>query len=411
MKSSLAVLSICLFVILSANTFSQDLVAFYPFNNNADDCSGNNNDGTVFGATLTADRFGNPNAAYSFDGIDDYIEISNPNHLGLTSWTITGWIKVPEDVPSEDGEYNIVGKHENENQKYNFGVLQKTDLTLYSQYEIDDDPEDFDHYVSYSPIATDEWFSFMSLRDAATGRHALYVNGELAQELFWNDVPTTSPENLLIGRHFSYGYDYLFYHGLIDDIRIYNGAVPEQAVGLIHTLESIDIAHGILNSLWAKLNSALRSLSKGNQNAAINKLNALINEIEAQRGKAISESDADELIAQVQDVIDEINAAPLTKKIAVLHDAAIPRGYGLFQNYPNPFNPSTVIRFELPEATNVNLSIYNVSGQLVSILVDQYSEAGSYNVQWMAHNCPGGIYTAHLRAGDFSRVMKMMLLK
>ena len=85
--------------------------------------------------------------------------------------------------------------------------------------------------------------------------------------------------------------------------------------------------------------------------------------------------------------------------------------FKLYQNYPNPFNPITVIRFDLPDATNVNLSIYNVSGQLVSTLVNQYSEAGSYNVQWIAHDCPSGIYTARLRAGGFSTVMKMMLLK
>ncbi len=414
MKSSLAILSILFLVILSTKTFPQDLVAYYPFNNNADDYSGNNNHGTVFGATLTEDRFGNLNAAYSFDGYWDYIEVFNPNNLGLTSWTITGWIKVPGDVPIEAEEYNIVGKLQNENEKYNFGVLQKTGLTLFSQYETDDDEND--HYVSYNPIDIEVWFFFTSIRDAVTGRHALYINGELTQQTqqdFWNDVPTTSQQNLLIGRHFSFGYEseIHWFNGLIDDIRIYNGALPEQAVGLIYTLESIEIHHGILNSFWAKLNSAFRSLSIGETNAAINKLNAFINEVEAQRGKEISESDADELIAKAQDLIDEINAAPLAKRISSQYDTAIPEGYGLFQNYPNPFNPSTLIRFNLPEATNVNLSIYNVSGQLVSTLVDQYSEAGSYNVQWIAHDCPSGIYTARLRAGGFSTVMKMMLLK
>jgi hypothetical protein len=53
------------------------LIAYYSFSGNANDLSGNGNHGTVFGATLTADRWGNPNSAYSFDGVDDYIDIGN----------------------------------------------------------------------------------------------------------------------------------------------------------------------------------------------------------------------------------------------------------------------------------------------------------------------------------------------
>ncbi|MFW9941593.1 MAG: LamG-like jellyroll fold domain-containing protein [Candidatus Thorarchaeota archaeon] len=408
MKSSLAILSIFLLVIMSTNTFPQDLVAYYPFNNNADDSSGNNNDGTVFGATLTADRFGNPNAAYSFDGIDDYIEVFNPNHLGLTSWTITGWINVPGDIPEE---YNIVGKHENEYQKYNFGVLQKTGLTLFSQYEIDDDPTDFDHKVSYGPIATNEWFSFTSIRDAVTGIHALYVNGEIKSSDEWHDVPTTSQQNLLIGKHFSWGADYLFYEGLIDDIRIYNGALPTESVGLIYTLESIDIHHGILNSLWAKLNSALRSLSNGNTNAAINVLNAFINEVEAQQGKKISESDADDLIAKAQDLIYGINDEPFAKRRSIQYDTAIPEGYVMFQNYPNPFNPTTTIHFVLLEEAEVILEIFNSAGQRIATLLNKRMDAGQYNVVWDASERPSGIYFYSIKAGSFQDLKKMIFMK
>jgi hypothetical protein len=53
------------------------LVAYYPFNGNANDKSGNGNHGTVHGATLTEDRFGNADSAYNFDGVYDYIEIKN----------------------------------------------------------------------------------------------------------------------------------------------------------------------------------------------------------------------------------------------------------------------------------------------------------------------------------------------
>lgn len=68
-----------------------DLIAFYPFNGNAHDESGRGNHGTVHGATLTEDRFGNENSAYSFDGVDDYIDIGRPLVFG--DFTISFWFK------------------------------------------------------------------------------------------------------------------------------------------------------------------------------------------------------------------------------------------------------------------------------------------------------------------------------
>ncbi len=76
------------------DTVKNGLVACYPFNGNPNDESGNGNNGTVYGATLTADRFGNPNSAYSFDGIGNYIEVADSDVLHLTNtFTISVWIK------------------------------------------------------------------------------------------------------------------------------------------------------------------------------------------------------------------------------------------------------------------------------------------------------------------------------
>jgi hypothetical protein len=69
------------------------LVGWWPFNGNANDESGNGNNGTVNGATLTTDRFGNANQAYDFDGVDDFIQ--TPNNSLAGSFTISGWYKMP----------------------------------------------------------------------------------------------------------------------------------------------------------------------------------------------------------------------------------------------------------------------------------------------------------------------------
>ena len=71
------------------------LVAYYPFNGNANDESGNGNHGTVYGAVPTQDFNGNMNSAYSFDGTNDYIQVSDSNSLDLTtSLTFSAWIKI-----------------------------------------------------------------------------------------------------------------------------------------------------------------------------------------------------------------------------------------------------------------------------------------------------------------------------
>ena len=85
-------------VLVSAIAFAQvptsGLVAHYPFNGNANDESTNSNDGTVNGATLTTDRFGNANSAYSFDGVDDFIDCGNGGSLQFDSYiTFSAWIK------------------------------------------------------------------------------------------------------------------------------------------------------------------------------------------------------------------------------------------------------------------------------------------------------------------------------
>jgi hypothetical protein len=72
------------------------LVAYYPFNGNANDESGNGNHGMVYGATLTVDRFGNANSAYSFDGMNDYIVTNYSGILGKNPGTISLWLKTAE---------------------------------------------------------------------------------------------------------------------------------------------------------------------------------------------------------------------------------------------------------------------------------------------------------------------------
>lgn len=85
--------------------------------------------------------------------------------------------------------------------------------------------------------------------------------------------------------------------------------------------------------------------------------------------------------------------------------------FELEQNYPNPFNPSTSIKFSIPQASNVKLSIYNLIGQEVATLINQYKTAGSYSVNFDAKGLVSGVYIYRLEANGMSLTRKMTYLK
>ncbi|MEJ2054422.1 MAG: carbohydrate-binding protein, partial [Calditrichaceae bacterium] len=96
------------------------------------------------------------------------------------------------------------------------------------------------------------------------------------------------------------------------------------------------------------------------------------------------------------------------KDHAYLHT---PQDYELSQNYPNPFNPLTKINFFLPKAGNVELTLYNQLGEKVSIIARGEYSAGSHEIEFVAENLASGIYYYKLKAGSFSRIKKMVLIK
>jgi len=93
----------------------------------------------------------------------------------------------------------------------------------------------------------------------------------------------------------------------------------------------------------------------------------------------------------------------------------IPAEYKLEQNYPNPFNPSTIISFQLPKAGNVSLKVYDVLGREVATFVDEFRNAGNYDVEFNPvsniRHPASGVYFYQLKAGEFVETKKMLLLK
>ena len=89
----------------------------------------------------------------------------------------------------------------------------------------------------------------------------------------------------------------------------------------------------------------------------------------------------------------------------------VPKQFSLDQNYPNPFNPATRIRYALPEPASARLTIYDVLGREVSLLVDRQQAAGTYEVTFEAGDLPSGVYFYRLETGPFSEIHQMLLVK
>lgn len=89
----------------------------------------------------------------------------------------------------------------------------------------------------------------------------------------------------------------------------------------------------------------------------------------------------------------------------------IPASFELKQNFPNPFNPSTTIQYTVPGENRVSLKVYNVLGELVATLVDDFQKPGSYQAKFEGVNSASGVYLYRLEIGEHSLVKKMLLVK
>lgn len=89
----------------------------------------------------------------------------------------------------------------------------------------------------------------------------------------------------------------------------------------------------------------------------------------------------------------------------------VPDKYEMYQNYPNPFNPNTNIKFDVSKKSLVKINIYDVTGKLVSELVNQELNAGKYDINWNGASHASGVYFYRIETGDFSKTMKMVLVK
>ena len=205
------------------------LVGYWPFNGNANDESGNGNHGTVNGATLTADRNGVANSAYSFDGNSQNILLNkNLNSIVSNSITISLWVKIPQN----GGGMAIV---QNTNKSpYNtlFAVSTSPNYHQYILYGDNcNDKAASNFYKNKNTSMINEWNLLVYTIDTKNSLK-LYLNGQFMGEkndgnVFSNNCPQNT--SLRFGGDWV-SHDPQWFKGIIDDITIYNRALSEQEI-------------------------------------------------------------------------------------------------------------------------------------------------------------------------------------
>ena len=262
----------------SYNSFSTGLVAYYPFNGNANDESVYSNDGTISGATLTADRFGNAISAFDFDGVDDFISISDSSSLniGSQSFSLSIWAKVVNDPtlpissiisnyrgssPREFLALEHVNQYNGLNQAWEFSTRDSNDQTI--------------HLNSTDGSAVPgSWVHIVGVRDKESKVTKLFVNGVLVDS--FTDERTGSFTGLSAGQYWI-GAGSLwpqaltpagFFSGSLDDARIYNRSLSSIEVSELFYSEAPQFQ--IINGNFTWHEAKADAESRGGRLAVLN---------------------------------------------------------------------------------------------------------------------------------------------
>lgn len=326
------------------------LVAYYPFNGDAVDASGNLNDGVLtagyaaFGGAspvLTTDRFDVADKAFYFDqgaNIEiPYSTILNPGMLSI-SW----WIYMEERT---NNDYMISMNWWN---CYKVNLQEADKVFFTTKVDNPDTPGEFiynDRDHAGDPILAGQWYHLAVSFGAAHMK--FYIDGVLVKD--WDDVPSSNivdisgePVNLILGQQRPTSVldamdpadvSEAFFKGKMDDFRFYNRILTDEEVVALYELTTVGVE-------------------------------------DAEMGSP-----------------------------------------GTLKSYPNPFQTATTLEFEQQQDGFVSLSIFNAVGQEVSNLVSQEQAAGNYRYIWNAENVPSGVYFGQLSVDGELQTKKLYLLK
>ncbi len=425
------------------------LVAYWPLNGNTNDSTFNNNDGINHNGVFNKDRYANDLSSIYFDGVDSYIEGMNPGNnlpVGNSPRSFSAWIK--------NNQYNQYGSN-----IFHYGTAQAAPTNFH--FLITDvlglgNGYGFGVVYGNTNLNDSTWHFVTGVYEGGTERITkLYIDGKLDNSGTITSEPNTVlTTNWKVGRFMEGSSNF---NGNIDELKVYDIPLTEQQVW----------------DFYKATTTAPNLLFPGNDSTLIN---PTMIDLVLDWDSTVTATGYRLLLANdslfntvIHDTIVStssfnfydwflVNIDNLYWKVRTINDGGIgpwsetnrfniiltdveeetqpPTEFVLMQNYPNPFNPSTKIKYVIPSSVILSLSkddgsnvtlrqaqsdiyvilkVYDVLGNEVATLVNEYKPAGSYEVEFQSavhsHQFASGIYFYQLKAGNYLETKKMILMR
>lgn len=437
-----------------STTFFQDsLIAYFPFNGNANDLSVFANHGTVYDALLTKDRYANPDSAYYFNGSSSRIQVPQnyAYSFGYGDFTMSAWVNISLISASRivsagyDANDSIWGLGFGNHPVWGSGT--RINYFVYS----DNNFRDFssDEILNYS---SGEWIFVAASK---TGNQIkFYANGlpTGAQTIIY---PSNANSFMSIGcRQYSSGVLNEFLNGKIDELKIFNKSFSDEEIWDMYKATTtapnliFPANNSTINTLFPVMDwdSLVTASTYQIQISTDSLFSAIVlSQNSNQSSYTINTGDLSANVDYYWRVRTSNDGgigpwSEISKFRITLTDVEdeqqLPTEFALMQNYPNPFNPSTKIKYRIPivilssskdensgvhlrqaqSDVKVSLKVFDVLGNEIATLVNEYKPAGSYEVEFSVAQVSrpeisSGIYFYQLQAGEYVRTKKMILLR
>ncbi|MDY0082342.1 MAG: T9SS type A sorting domain-containing protein [Ignavibacteriaceae bacterium] len=162
----------------------------------------------------------------------------------------------------------------------------------------------------------------------------------------------------------------------------------------------------------SELNSShfdIEKISDGSEWNSIGSISAAGNSTKRIDYRFVDENVSGQLLKYRLKLVDLDGSFTYSQVVEI--NGTLPNSFSLSQNYPNPFNPTTKINYTIPFDSKVTISVYSITGELITELVNDFVPAGTYNVDFDGSNLASGMYIYKMTAGNFTQTNKMMLMK
>lgn len=412
----------------STTFFPDSLIAYFPFNGNANDSSFLHNNGTVINALLTTDRYGNDDNAYYFNGTDSRIHVPQNSfyNFGNGDFTFSSWINVSVIGTSRivsagyDANDNIWGLGFGTHPVW--GTGNRINYFVYSGNAYRDFSSD--EVIDYNP---GEWIFVAASKSG--NQIKFYTNGLPAGSSTIN-YPSNANSYLSIGcRQWLSNNLIEFFNGKIDEVKIFNTSFSDEQIWDMY--KSTTSAPNLLspqnnstvNSLipflvWDSLVTATNYTLNISTDSLFN--NIILSQNSNQASYLVESGVLNDNTDYYWRVRTNNNGgiSPWSETFMfkilltdVEDEDQLPTEFALMQNYPNPFNPSTRIKYSVPQSSNVELKVFDILGNEVATLVNEEQSAGNYKVNFDAAGLSSGMYFYKLQTDNFVETKKMLLLK